>query len=124
MKRSAKKINLILAFTAVALVVGGLGIATSVHAADEYPSEVTLFKNVNIFDGVSEQLKTGYDVMVVGNTIHKIAKDIPTSGSYEVEVTTGGPPEVRERSLLLPIGLPPATRSPSRMVSSRPRPNR
>lgn len=71
-----------------------LGLAASVQAAEEYPSEVTLFKNVNIFDGVSDQLKMGYDVLVVGNKIHKIDKDIPSSGSYEVEVSSGGEKQV------------------------------
>jgi imidazolonepropionase-like amidohydrolase len=33
--------------------------------------------------------------MVVRNKIHKIAKDIPTGGSYEVEVTTGGERKVQ-----------------------------
>ena len=70
------------------------GFIGTVQATEEYPSEVTLFKNVNIFDGVSEQLKMGYDVLVVGNKIHKIDKDIPSSGSYEVEVTSGGKKQV------------------------------
>ena len=60
------------------------------HAKYEIPSEVTLFKNVNIFDGKSDSLKKGYDVLVVRNLIKKIAKDIPTSGTYELDVTTGG----------------------------------
>ena len=64
------------------------------HAGEEYPSEVTLFKSVNIFDGVSETLKMDYDVLVVKNKIHKIAKDIPAAGSFEVEVTSGGEKQV------------------------------
>ena len=70
------------------------GFISTVQAAEEYPSEVTLFKNVNIFDGMSEQLKMGYDVLVVRNKIHKIDKDIPSSGNYEVEVTSGGEKKV------------------------------
>ena len=35
------------------------------------PSEVTLFKNVNVFDGKSEKLLEGYDVLVVKNLIMK-----------------------------------------------------
>ncbi len=61
-----------------------------VQANEEIPSEVTLFKNVNIFDGKSDSLMMGYDVLVVRNLIKKIAKDIPTSGVYEVDVTSGG----------------------------------
>ena len=59
------------------------------HAAD-IPESVTLFKNVKIFDGTKEELKVGFDVLVVKNKIHKIAKDIPTSGSWEIDVKTGG----------------------------------
>lgn len=57
--------------------------------ATEVPSEVTLFKNVNVFDGHSEKLLEDYDVLVVGNLIKQVGKDIPTSGTYELEVTTG-----------------------------------
>ena len=55
----------------------------------DIPSQVTLFKNVNIWDGKSNNLKKGYDVMVVRNIIHKIAKKIPTKGTYELDVRTG-----------------------------------
>jgi imidazolonepropionase-like amidohydrolase len=60
-------------------------------AVDEYPDQVTLFKNVNIFDGVSDKLKKGHDVLVVGNKIKEVATDIPTGGTYEkVKVIDGG----------------------------------
>lgn len=58
--------------------------------AADIPSEVTLFKNVNIFDGKSEKLLEGYDVLVVNNLIKRVAKDIPTEGTYELDVKTGG----------------------------------
>ena len=82
-------------FIASAFAVVCLGLVNWTSAAEEYPSEVTLFQNVNIFDGVSDQLMMDYDVLVVGNKIHKIAKDIPTGGTYEVEVTTGGERKVK-----------------------------
>jgi imidazolonepropionase-like amidohydrolase len=63
-----------------------LTITTFSHAIDTIPSEVTLFKNVNIFDGTSDLLKEGYDVLVVRNKIHKIGQDIPNSGTYEIDV--------------------------------------
>ncbi len=59
-------------------------------AAADIPSEVTLIKNVNIFDGVNEKLLTGYDVLVVKNLIKKIGKDIQLSNTYEIDVKTGG----------------------------------
>ena len=63
--------------------------ATGVIAAEstpDIPSEVTLFRNVKIFDGTTDGLKEGLDVLVVKNKIHKIAKDIPTTGTYEVDI--------------------------------------
>jgi len=58
--------------------------------ATDIPSEVTLFRNVNIFDGTSEKLLEGYDVLVVRNLIKKVARNIPTEGTYELDVKTGG----------------------------------
>jgi imidazolonepropionase-like amidohydrolase len=66
-----------------------------VQAMDEIPSEVKLFKNVNIFDGKSDKLLMGYDVLVVRNLIKKIARDIPTSATYDVDVTIGGEKKVQ-----------------------------
>ena len=71
------------------LLMLSLALAVPAMAAD-IPSEVTLFKNVNIFDGESEKLLEGYDVLVVGNLIKQVAKDIPTEGTYELDVKTGG----------------------------------
>ncbi len=51
------------------------GVVAAASAANEHPAEVILFKNVNIFDGVSDQLKMGFDVLVVRAKIHKIARD-------------------------------------------------
>jgi imidazolonepropionase-like amidohydrolase len=62
----------------------------------DIPSEVTLFKNVKIFDGTTDKLKEGLDVLVVKNKIHKIAKDIPTTGTWEIDVTTGGVKQMKD----------------------------
>ena len=55
---------------------------------DALPSEVVLFKNVKVFNGTEDQ-RHDVDVLVVGNKIHKVAEDIPSSGTYEVETSTG-----------------------------------
>lgn len=89
-------------FVPVIVLIVSFGLVGPAQAVEEYPSEVTLFKNVNIFDGVSDQLKMGRDVLVVHNKIHKIAKKIPSSGSYEVEVTSGGEKKVRVLSDFAP----------------------
>ncbi len=75
-----------------------LATAAFAQADADLPSEVTLFKNVNIFDGKSDSLKSGYDVLVVRNLIKKIAKDIPASGTYELDVISGGVKEVHALS--------------------------
>ena len=61
-----------------------LSVPAGVQAAD-IPETVTLFKNVKIFDGTTDELKEGLDVLVVKNKIHKIAKDIPTGASFEID---------------------------------------
>jgi len=73
-------------------VVAGIAISVTSMAATaaETPSVATLFKNVNIFDGKTDELKQGLDVLVFKNKIHKVAKDIPASGKWEVDVKTGG----------------------------------
>ncbi len=83
--------NLARIITTATLACGLLAVAipVSVMAADG-PAEVTLFKNVNVFDGKSDKLLMGHDVLVVKNLIKKVAKDIPSSGTYELDVKTGG----------------------------------
>lgn len=39
----------------------------------------TLFKNINVWAGIADDVTPGVDVLVVGNKIQKVAKDIPTS---------------------------------------------
>ncbi len=56
-------------------------------AAEERPSQI-LFKNVNIFDGTSESLNEGMDVLVEGNLIEKIGKEL--KANKEVTVIKGG----------------------------------
>jgi dihydroorotase-like cyclic amidohydrolase len=70
-----------------------MSVATHTPAQD-VPSVVTLFKNVKVFNGTENKLHD-MDVLVVKNKIHKIAKDIPTSGTWEVDVRTGGAKQVK-----------------------------
>ena len=83
-----KKIGLLFGFLVLAL-----SLALPAVAAD-IPSEVTLFRNVTIFDGQSEKLLTGYDVLVVKNKIKRIDKNITIADTYEIDVKTGGLKEV------------------------------
>jgi imidazolonepropionase-like amidohydrolase len=81
-------------FTGGTIVIVFIVLASFVQAKGNLPTEVTLFKNVNIFDGKSDSLKEGYDVLVVRNQIKKIAQDIPVAGTYELDVATGESKEV------------------------------
>ena len=63
-----------------------------VHAAHaaETPA-VTLFENVRIFDGRSDQLSANTNVLVRGNVIEKISKDpLPIDGNASTKVIAGG----------------------------------
>ena len=83
--------------THIKLVLMALSVlfATTVTASEAaLPSEVTLFKNVKVFNGTEDKLHD-VDVLVVKNKIYKIAKDIPTSGSWEIDVKTGGAKQVK-----------------------------
>ena len=77
------------------LALAAASLVTLPAVAADLPDRVVLFKNVNIFDGKSDRLIENRDVLVVRNKIHKIGKDIPTGGSYEVEVTSGGERKVK-----------------------------
>lgn len=69
----------------VATCAAFLAITSTAEAqAPNVPSQVILFKNVRVFDGVNGALKD-LDVLVVKNKIHKVAKNIPSSGTWEIE---------------------------------------
>ncbi|MEP4076292.1 amidohydrolase family protein [Haloferula sp.] len=46
---------------------------------------VTVIHNVHVWDGTSDTLKMDHDVLIVGDKIRKVAKDIPTEGTVEVD---------------------------------------
>lgn len=80
-------LNNVPVITAVALIVFALPAPAHVVAEDtvtEIPS-VTVIQNVHVWDGTSDALKKDTDVLVVGDKIKKVAKDIPTGGEYEVD---------------------------------------
>ncbi|UCH74487.1 MAG: amidohydrolase family protein [Rhodospirillales bacterium] len=61
--------------------------ALAAEPAVDIPSEVTLFKNVKVFNGVDDGLRD-LDVLVVKNKIHRVAADIPETGAWEIEAET------------------------------------
>ena len=77
--------------TALSTVVLFIIVAFSatLTAAEEKakPPSVILFKNVKVFNGTDDGLQD-FDVLVVGNKIHKVSKDIPETGTWEVDPDT------------------------------------
>ncbi len=71
----------------IAALMAGTAYAAQTNV--KIPAEVTLFKNVKVFNGTEDVLHD-VDVLVVKNKIYKVAKDIPTTGSWEIDVKTGG----------------------------------
>ena len=64
-------------------------VTPAAYAAE--PPALTLFENVRVFDGKSERLEDGMNVLVRGNTIEKISKDpLSTDGTPSVQVIAGG----------------------------------
>jgi len=71
---------------AVVFIISGM-LQQWTHAQETEIPSVTLIKNVNVWDGTSDTTKD-VDVLVVGNKIKKVAKGIPSSGTYEVDAVT------------------------------------
>jgi len=64
-------------------------VTPAAYAAE--PPALTLFENVRVFDGKSERLEEGMNVLIRGNTIEKISKDpLSTDGTPSVQVIAGG----------------------------------
>lgn len=70
-----------------ALIFTASAMAATSSALDNVPTEVALFKNVKVFNGKDKEL-LDVDVLVVGNMIKKIGKNLPSSGTYELDVDT------------------------------------
>ena len=76
-------------FCRISALAVALCLVLTAHAAE--PPALTLFENVRIFDGKSEQLSANVNVLVRGNTIDKISKDpIPIDGNSPAKIIAGG----------------------------------
>ena len=76
-------------FCRISALAVALCLVLTAHAAE--PPALTLFENVRIFDGKSEQLSANVNVLVRGNTIDKISKDpIPIDGNSSAKIIAGG----------------------------------
>ncbi len=59
-------------------------------AVEETAPTQVLFKNVNVFDGKSERLAKGMDVLVVGNKIKEISSSPIQAGQNATIIHGGG----------------------------------
>ncbi len=82
-----KKTNLIIAISVI-LIAGIVVPKALAQKQIDIPSEVTLFKNVKVFNGTENRL-LNVDVLVVKNKIHKVARNIPSTGTWEIDVAGG-----------------------------------
>lgn len=73
----------------VVIVTATVWLSRDAGAQSKLPDTVTLFKNVKVFNGMDNKLHD-MDVLVVKNKIHKVAKDIPTVGTWQIDTKTGG----------------------------------
>ena len=61
-----------------------LVLISTAAAAQEEPAQ-TLFTNVNVFDGTSEELAVGVDVLVEGNMIKQVGAGIEAAGATVID---------------------------------------
>lgn len=69
------------------LIVSSLLTTATADEFSNIPEDVTLFKNVKVFNGLDNKLHD-LDVLVVRNKIHKVAKRIPVTGTWEIDAET------------------------------------
>ena len=81
--------GLVRKWLAVLAAATSIGCFPGVVVAEEGTPTRVLFKNVNIFDGTSDKLTTGMDVLVTGNLIGMIGKGLSTDEGATV-VDGGG----------------------------------
>ena len=65
-------------------VITGLLLCVPAFAQDQAPSQV-LITNVSVWDGTSDKAVEGMDVLVEGNKIKAVAKDIDASGATVID---------------------------------------
>ena len=77
--------------TVVSAVLCLVGATAFAQPQSVEPSTAILFENVRIFDGKSDTLSAGMNVLVRGNTIDKISKNpIPSDLSAITKIIAGG----------------------------------
>ena len=67
----------------LALIVSGALFSSAIFAADETPRQI-MFKNVNIFDGKSDNLVQGKDVLIQNNLIKSVGSGLAVAANVEV----------------------------------------
>jgi hypothetical protein len=93
-KAKEKKMKTKKVVTGMMAVLLIAGMVFAQEGTVKVPESVIIFKNVKVFDGKSEDLKD-VDVLVVKNLIRRIGKDLPASGTYELDLETEKYKEVK-----------------------------
>jgi imidazolonepropionase-like amidohydrolase len=70
--------------TCIATAICALCLSLQVASEDE-PSQRVIFSNVNVFDGKSDRLAMGVDVLIEGNLIRKVGADLPIDGAIAID---------------------------------------
>jgi imidazolonepropionase-like amidohydrolase len=70
--------------TCMATAICALCLSLQVASEDE-PSQRVIFSNVNVFDGKSDRLAMGVDVLIEGNLIRKVGADLPIDGAIAID---------------------------------------
>ncbi|MEP0200857.1 MAG: amidohydrolase family protein [Halioglobus sp.] len=65
-------------------VSAAVGLVSGLAFAQESQPQQILFKNVNVFDGTSDKLATGMDVLVTGDLIDKVGKGLSAGAGSTV----------------------------------------
>jgi imidazolonepropionase-like amidohydrolase len=79
-----RKIKLFLLPLVVAALVGTIAMPLKGPAKEQAPKQV-LITNVNVWDGTSDKLKNGVDVLVEGNKIKQVAANINAPGAAVID---------------------------------------
>jgi imidazolonepropionase-like amidohydrolase len=88
LKSGSVVVTLVAVMELSSLLASGQALAADV-AKEEQPAQI-LFTNVNIFDGKSEKLKTGMNVLVEDNLIKTVSKDAKASNPEATVIDGGG----------------------------------
>ena len=78
------RIHTMLGLITAILLVGSVTLPLPANAQDKAPTRI-LITNVNVWDGTSDEVAKGTDVLVEGNKIKTVAKGISADGAHVID---------------------------------------